>query len=547
MASTDQPVKPPTPHGASSGPWNDLPLPLRECGEIAVLRLSSALSEALTQAADHLFDEATQALTQHEREAFLDAGEFARQYRHGMVYDFMKHFERRYQRACQRRPDPLLGHVIDFDVKEMKIVEHQLLDDSLEPGKITEAIQNASWKTLQALTSQFRELLDCQEIMPNDIPLGPKVIEAAVSDAIRDQPWRHKAKHRLANALRWGLAARVNLLYRDLFSLLGARDLKAFAESDEVHEDACLMEEAASSAASPAQADGEEDAEQVFLAEATEAARLEVARCLGSAVLPHPMVEFLSRHWRDYILETILREGEGSASWREAVSTMDDLAWSLSPKSSQEDFLRLKEGLPGLLKRLNHGMDAIALAQPVRDRFFVHLLQAHGEAVQRTESSLPPPRIVSLPVHEIPLQAAPPPTPSAKPLDTPNPAAPSATLYATPPAAPSPVVAETPLPSMPPRPEAVPSLDAALSNFKVGSWFEFRDAQGLATELKLAWVSPHRNLFLLTNRRGERALSIMAEEFATRLQQGQARLVHLAKDHPLHTTIMPGGASKKTA
>lgn len=546
MATLDQPVKNTTSKGTTSGPWNDLPLPLRECGEIAVLRLSSALSEALIQAADQLFNEATQALTSHEREAFLDAADFARQHRHGIVYDFMKHFEQRYLRACRRRPDPLLGHVVDFDVKEMKIVEHHLLDDSLEPGKITEAIQNASWKTLQILTTQFRDLLDFQELMPNDIPLGPKVIEAAVSDAIRDQPWRHKAKHRLANALRWGLAARVNLLFRDLSSLLGARDLKAFSEMEETEQarESCLMEEAEHASGPYPEQSPVASAEQSYLEEASEAAQLEVARCLGTSVLPQAVVEFLSRHWRAYIIETIVRDGEGSTAWRDAVSTMDDLAWSLTPKATREDFLRLKEGLPGLLKRLNLGMDAISLDQPARDRFFVHLLQAHGEAVQRSEASLPPPRIVPATIQnqEVPkasdqASTAEPSNPRTAPDAVPTPAAGSPSEKTASNQVTSPAAAEE---------EGLQS-DASLGNFKVGAWFEFQDVKGQATELKLAWVSPHRNLFLLTNRRGERALSLMAEDFAMRLREGQARLVLPAKEHPPHITVTLGSTSKRTA
>lgn len=535
MASADCPkIVQPT-GTATTGLWHELPLPLRECGEIAVLRLSSALSESLIQAADHLFDEATQALTPHEREAFMDAAEFARQHRHGMVYDFMKHFEHRYLRACRTRPNALLAHDIDFDVRDLKIVEHHMLDDSLEPGKITEAIQNSCWKTLQALTSQFRDLMDCEDLMPKDLPLGPRVIEGAIADAIRDQPWRHKAKHRLANALRWGLAARVNLLYHDLTDLLSARDLRSFSapeEGDGPVEETPPPAAVPSGDSRPAPMPTEKGSTQRFEGAhtledaAAEAAQREVARCVGTAILPQSVVEFLSTHWQDHLAATFIHQGEGSRSWRDAVATMDDLAWTLSAKTDGEAFLRQKESLPGLLKRLNQGLDAIELAQPLRDRFFVLLLQAHGDAVQRSIACLSPPPAVAAATDADTGQAGPVTEGKAAPADVP--------------VLPHPAQPQTP---QPPQAQTGPAggadtnpvdsgtgEDSILADSKVGAWFECMDAQGQVTELKLAWISPHRSLFLLTNRKGERALSLMAEELAARMRAGSARLVRPAGD-----------------
>jgi hypothetical protein len=424
-----------------------------------------------------------------------------------------------------------LGHVIDFDVKELKIVEHHLLDDSLEPGKITEAIQNSCWKTLQMLTSQYRDLLDCQDLMPNDLPLGPKVIEAAVSDAIRDQPWRHKAKHRLASAIRWGLAARVNLLYSDLVELLKARDLKAFAETEDTHgRDVCLMEgmgtEVTVVATAPVANQDKKppvDRERQMHEHAAEASNREVVRCLGSSSLPHSMADFLARHWRDYLILACIQEGQDSPAWREGVRTMDDLVWSLSAKTSREDVVRLKEGLPDLLRRLSQGMDALALPQSERDRFLISLVKHHSDAVQQCAPSVP----MASPTLLHPQDAA-----TQAPL--PNMAAP------VPPSAPP---SETLPEAQPANEERRP--DPGLAEIKVGTWLEFLEPDGNNKELKLAWVSPHRNLYLLTNRRGERALSLMAEDFAARLQEGRARVIRPAKTPS--NGAASGKSSKKTA
>lgn len=519
--------------------WSGLQLPLRECGEITVLRLSSALSDALTQASEQLFKESTEALTPHERESFVEAAEFARNHRRGIMYDFMKHFELRYLRACQRKSSNLLGHFIDFDVKELKVIEHQVLDDSLEPGKITEAIQNSCWKTLQMLTSQFRDLLHDNDLLPNDIPLGPKIIEAAVSDAIRDQPARHQAKQRLAHALRWPLAARVNLLYRDLVDHLSARDLKAFAEPGgnaaapqpaspmgniaehtpspgpapqpappmQRHQEAPASPEAAATDAA------EMETAPSLEANASAAAWDEVARCMEDPGLPRIVAEFLSNHWRRLLALIHLHYGPDSMAWRDAVHTMDALAWSLAAKSTQEDCMRLTEGMPSLLQSLNDGMEALKLPQEVRNALLVFLSTRHAEVVK---ASLAQAGLAA--AQAMAAQAAP---------QASAPTAPSA-----------PVVEEKP-------------PETWLAGLKVGTWLTFRAPDGEAKELKLAWVSPQRSLFLLTNRQGERALSLSAMEFARRIREGEAQVIqaphHSPHDAPADNTAARGHSVRKTA
>lgn len=535
-------VRPP---GTGAGTaWSGLPLPLRECGEITVLRLSSALSDALTQASEQLFKEATEALTPHEREAFVEAAEFARNHRRGIIYDFMKHFELRYLRSCQRKSSSLLGHFIDFDTKELKVVEHHVLDDSLEPGKITEAIQNSCWKTLQMLTSQFRDLLNDNDLLPNDIPLGPKVIEAAVSDAIRDQPARHKAKQRLAHALRWPLAARVNLLYRDLVDHLSARDLKSFA-ADDARPAATpaapppakpVAMPAASATVAPAQpspvqvaspptqvqktteapapiaatTDGPStEMGQSAEANASAAAWDEVARCMEDPGLPRIVAEFLSNHWRRLLALIHLHYGPDSTAWRDAVRTMDELAWCLTAKSTQEDCMRLTEGMPYLIQSLNDGMEALKLPKEVRNALLVFLSKRHAEVVKASMAQASLAAAQSL-AAQAPQQVAPPPVPSTPP------------------------VAEKP-------------PEAWLAGLKVGTWLTFQPPGGEAKELKLAWVSPQRSLFLLTNRQGERALSLSAADFAKRLKEGEVQIIQSPHNAPADDGAERGHSIQKTA
>ena len=51
-----------------------------------------------------------------------------------------------------------------------------------------------------------------------------------------------------------------------------------------------------------------------------------------------------------------------------------------------------------------------------------------------------------------------------------------------------------------------------------GMWVEFEDDDGQLAFAKLAWVSPLRGTYLFTNRQGQKALSMTAEELAERFR-----------------------------
>jgi hypothetical protein len=56
-------------------------------------------------------------------------------------------------------------------------------------------------------------------------------------------------------------------------------------------------------------------------------------------------------------------------------------------------------------------------------------------------------------------------------------------------------------------------------------WIEFENDDGQLAFAKLAWVSPLRGTYLFTNRQGQRAVSLTADELADRFRNDRARLV----------------------
>jgi hypothetical protein len=80
----------------------------------------------------------------------------------------------------------------------------------------------------------------------------------------------------------------------------------------------------------------------------------------------------------------------------------------------------------------------------------------------------------------------------------------------------------------PPEPEREVIDDDYLEiarSMERGMWIEFESDDGQLAFAKLAWVSPLRGTYLFTNRQGQKALSMTAEDLAERFRNDRARLV----------------------
>jgi hypothetical protein len=62
-----------------------------------------------------------------------------------------------------------------------------------------------------------------------------------------------------------------------------------------------------------------------------------------------------------------------------------------------------------------------------------------------------------------------------------------------------------------------------LKDLKPGCWLELNEPGTASKVLKLAWISPLRNLFLMTDHRGDRAMSLDANFLEGLLQAGWAK------------------------
>jgi serine/threonine protein phosphatase PrpC len=106
------------------------------------------------------------------------------------------------------------------------------------------------------------------------------------------------------------------------------------------------------------------------------------AKSFHGKPVPDVIQKFFHNRWKELLVFCYFDEGEEGESWRNAVQTMDQVIWSLTPISSAEDRKKLVQLLPGLLTRVKDGMKQISLPNDERKQFLAALANHHLAAVR---------------------------------------------------------------------------------------------------------------------------------------------------------------------
>jgi len=116
-----------------------------------------------------------------------------------------------------------------------------------------------------------------------------------------------------------------------------------------------------------------------------------MAKSFHGKPVPEVIRKFFHNRWKELLVFCYFDQGEESDGWRNAVETMDQVIWSLTPISSQEDRKKLVQLLPGLLNRVKDGMKLISLPAEERKQFLAALANHHLAAVRAVNGEPAPP------------------------------------------------------------------------------------------------------------------------------------------------------------
>ncbi|HET9762464.1 MAG TPA: DUF1631 family protein, partial [Casimicrobiaceae bacterium] len=199
---------------------------------------------------------------------------------------------------------------------------------------------------------------------------------------------------------------------------------------------------------------------------------------LAGRPIPPEIRAFLDHECVARLAAICLRGGPEGPAWEAELETLDDLLWSISPKTTATAKKKLAASLPGLLKRIDRDWPPEAEAQARREALMSCLLDLHLRAI----------RAASEP-------------PGAK-------------------AEPTAVFANATVSPPPPEPD---EFDEQVIGLVRGDWVEFR-GEGETVLARLAWRAPQRRRLLFTHRDGRTAFVHTPASLAALFRNGRAVL-----------------------
>jgi hypothetical protein len=216
------------------------------------------------------------------------------------------------------------------------------------------------------------------------------------------------------------------------------------------------------------------------LAAADIALRIETGEVAGFLEL------FLETHWQAVLVQA--HAGGVPQVLAQALRTMDDLIWSVQPKTSAAQCKELLARLSTILGAVNVGLDQIAWHSPERNAFFTQLAQRHALLVRVPVSTR---RRVEWAVNIAEKI-------SERRWHKEN------------------------------RAQQAVEEDASMqlvNQLHAASWIEFRRDNHVLENYKVAWISPRRSIFILIDGDGLDFFSVTAEDLAQNFRNQSARII----------------------
>ncbi|KRE88860.1 hypothetical protein ASG87_07775 [Frateuria sp. Soil773] len=231
------------------------------------------------------------------------------------------------------------------------------------------------------------------------------------------------------------------------------------------------------------------------LEQARRRAAREILDRIGGQTLPPLVHGVLARAWANYLVLTILRQGEESTEFAEALRFINEFIASTRPARDPESQRQLRQMLPGIERALRRGLANVAFQESDIERLLGQLhtyyRQQLGEVVEDTPQEAAP---LPIPDSIQPIVEAEAPVIAAEAEQLANP------------------------------PQDLPELEQVAA-LKPGTWLEFCPTGDANERAKLSWISPMSGRYLFVNRRGLKVADYAPHELAAALAAGSARVL----------------------
>jgi hypothetical protein len=235
------------------------------------------------------------------------------------------------------------------------------------------------------------------------------------------------------------------------------------------------------------------------LEQARRQAAREILTRIDGHTLPPLIHGVLTRAWANYLVLTILRQGEDSPEYKDALRFVNDFIASTRPARDDESRRSLRQILPGIERSLRRGLTNVAFQDNDIERLLAQLHDYYRQQLGEIAPSAPAPATAEpapLPIPDSvqPLAA------STEELDEEEDAAIEMT------------------------PEASAELHQ-VRELRPGTWLEFTTRGDTPERAKLSWISPMSGRYLFVNRRGLKVADYSPHELARALAAGQVQVL----------------------
>ncbi len=77
--------------------------------------------------------------------------------------------------------------------------------------------------------------------------------------------------------------------------------------------------------------------------------------------LPKPIIKLISEPWAAFLAYTLLRHGEDSQPWKDAIAVIDNLLWYIEPKVDEQEIKLAQSMQNDLREALEHGLGSVGM------------------------------------------------------------------------------------------------------------------------------------------------------------------------------------------
>ena len=371
-------------------------------------------------------------------------------------------------------------------------------------------IDGADEATIDLVSMVFEYIQDDRDI-PDTIQaalarLQIPYLKAALLDrhffAQKTHPARQLLDHMADAGKGWSSKADRNHLLLGKIKDVVSRLLSEFDDSleifDELREEFDDFRQDLDRRASAAERRAAEAAEgKEKLEAARRAAAREILDRTQSAELPEVISGILTRPWANVLVLTQLRHGNDSPEYRNALDVADRLAWSGTPKETDEDRARLAQESGEIEGALRTGLKLVAYHDSDTEILLSDLRSCYDELMTGESASAEG---------------------RDEGVGNGSSALPDIGF-----------VEQIDLSDESSETEASASLDKKIvewvRGFKSGDWFEFNDHSGEPQRAKLSWVSPISSRYLFVNQRGQKFADLALDELVRRVASRRVRVI----------------------